>query len=111
MKQTSEAKRRSKAYGRMFSAFFVGGIFFVAGLIGYRLDVRLASSRWTNAPLLGEIGVGLGLLLLGVFWYRRLPDRYSIRRPIERPIRNVGVGRSAGAEKSAQGRRLPRGRS
>lgn len=92
----------------MFSAFAFGLHFFVTGLIGYRLDT-FAPQRWSPTPILSQVAIGAGLLVLGVFFYRRLPKHDWLRR-VGRPMRNVGAGRSAGATRGAQSHRLPRGR-
>jgi hypothetical protein len=107
MAKTSEARQRSKAYGRMFSAFAFGLLYLVAGLIGYHLD-RFATTRWSPTPILWEVALGAGFLVLGVFFYRRLPEHDWLRR-VGRPMKSAGAGRSAGAERGP--RRLPRGRS
>jgi hypothetical protein len=109
MRRSSETKRRSNAYGRMFSAFAFGMFHFVAGLIGYHLDT-FATTRWSPTPILWQVALGAGFLALGVFYYRRLPEHDWLRRHVAHPMRSVGAGRSAGAERGAQSGRLPRGR-
>jgi hypothetical protein len=97
-KQSPEAKRRSKRYGRLLSALFFGSWFFIAGLIGYDLNT-LAAVRWRPTPVLSEVAIGGVLLLLAVYWYRHLDDpRLAARRPA--PPKIVGRGKSAGAERS-----------
>jgi hypothetical protein len=97
-----EAKRRSMRYSRMFSAFAFGLLFVITGLLGYdlRTDRRAARSglERTNAPILGQVAIGVGLLFLGVFWSKRLADpRLGITPPAARLMKNAGAGRSPGA--------------
>jgi len=99
--RSREEKWRSKRYGRMFSALFFGLLFLVAGLAGFRLDKKTpftSETRWTDRPILWQIGMGLGMLALGIYWSRRLDDpRLHIAARAPRIIKNAGAGRSRGA--------------
>jgi hypothetical protein len=94
-------KKPSSAYGRMFSALFFGGFLVVAGAIG--LEVRGMSGtfrgwRWVEAPIWTEIAIGSALLLLGVYFSRRLPGHWVRDRRASRPVvKVVGRGKSSGA--------------
>jgi hypothetical protein len=98
-------KKPSPAYGRMFSAFFFGGFLVVAGAIG--LEVRGMSGafrgwRWVEGPIWPEIAMGSAVLLLGVYFSRRLPGAIWERdRQASRPVvKDAGSGKSAGARRS-----------
>ena len=93
-----EAQRRSRRYGRLFSALVFGSFFLIAGLIGYDLDT-FAAVKWRETPVLSEVVMGGALLLLAAYWSRRLDDpRLNVRREMPGP-RIVGRGRSSGAER------------
>ena len=98
--RSREEKRRSKRYGRMFSALFFGMLFSVSGLAGFRLDKRPMTSdtRWADGPIWSHIVMGLAMLALGVYWSRRLDDpRLHVLSRGRPPMRNAGAGRSKGA--------------
>jgi hypothetical protein len=84
-----------------------GSFFLVSGLIGFRPSKNLLSGtlRWEDSPILSEVALGVGLILLGLFWYHRLDDpRLNIfRRHLPR-IRNAGAGKSAGALRANRNR-------
>jgi hypothetical protein len=86
----------------MFSAFAAGAGLVVTGSIG--LDVShmrglFAGTRWVEGPIWWQIAVGSGLLLIVVFFSRRLgePPMTFTRTPRRRVIKDVGAGKSAGA--------------
>jgi len=61
----------------MFSALAAGTLSLATGLIGFTLSVPDASSagtHWTGGPIWWQVWAGVGLLLLGVYWFRRLPS-------------------------------------
>jgi hypothetical protein len=63
-------------YQRVISVGFAGLLFFVAGLIGW--DLRgshgwFQGTRWADAPIWWQLGLGAGLLALAIFWARRVP--------------------------------------
>jgi len=63
-------------YQRVFSVGFGGLLFLVSGLIGWDLQYShgwFQGTKWVDAPIWWEIGVGTALLLLAVFWARRVP--------------------------------------
>lgn len=104
--------RPSPEYARMFSAFAAGAYLVVTGYIG--LDVSnlhgmFRGTKWVDGPVWWQIGLGSGLLLLGVYWSRRLggPRWTSQRAPRERIIKDVGSGKSSGAGRSEGRRSLP----
>ena len=95
--------RRSRpptpAYARFFSSLFAGLLFFVTGVIGFRVGVRgalLGDGRWAEGPILEQVGLGLVFLALAVFFFRRLPAPAGPPAP-PRLVRRVGAGKSAGA--------------
>ena len=95
-------RKPSPAYSRVFSGLIFGTLFFVSGLIGYRLDHHpsplLAERRWTGAPIMWQVALGAGFLLMGAYSYRRLsPTRWAAAPQRERRVKNVGRGKSAGA--------------
>ena len=69
-------------YQRVFSAGGAGLFFLVAGLIGWtmsRHDAFVAGTHWQDGPIWWQVGVGVALLLLAVFWARRVPSRPTPR--------------------------------
>jgi hypothetical protein len=98
--RSREEKRRSNRYGRMFSALFFGLVLLVSGLAGYRLNKTPLTSdaRWAGGPILSQIGAGVGLLALGIYWSRRLNDpRLNLFSRAPRTVKSVGAGQSSGA--------------
>jgi hypothetical protein len=96
--------RRSRpptpAYARFLSSLFAGLLFFVTGVIGFRVGVRgalLGDGRWAGGPILEQVGLGLAFLALAVFFFRRLPGPATPPAP-SRLVRSVGGGKSAGAQ-------------
>jgi hypothetical protein len=74
--------RPGYAYRRVFSVATAGLLFFVAGLIGWDLSYShgwFQGTKWVDAPIWWEVGLGLGLLLLAGFWARRVPFRSAPR--------------------------------
>ena len=106
-KQSREAKLRSKRYGRMFTMLFFGLVFLATGIVG--LDLRRnAEPRWAGRPLLWQAGSGAAMIVLGIYWSRRLDDPRLHRRAVNRrPLKQAGSGRSPGAE-TANRERLER---
>ena len=69
-------------YQRAISFVFGGMFFLIPGLIG--LDLRQSHGwfqgvRWVDAPVWPQVALGFGLLLLGVYWARRVPPRPTTR--------------------------------
>src|SRR5687767_10324250 len=63
-------------YQRVFSVGFAGLLFFISGLVGWDLKSShgwFQGTRWADGPIWWQIGLGAGLLLLAVFWARRVP--------------------------------------
>ncbi len=70
--------RPGHEYQRVFSVTAAGLLFLVAGLIGWDLSYShgwFQGTKWVEGPVWWEVGIGLGLLLLAVFWARRVPLR------------------------------------
>jgi hypothetical protein len=70
--------RSGYEYQRVISAAAAGLLFFVAGLIGWDLKYShgwFQGTKWVDAPIWWQVGLGAGLLLLAVFWARRVPAR------------------------------------
>ena len=103
--QSREAKLRSKRYGRMFTMLFFGLLFLITGILG--LDLRRNGEvRWAGRPLLWQAGTGAVMLMLGIYWSRRLDDPRLQRRPVKpRLLKQAGSGRSPGAETAHRHRR------
>ena len=114
---SGESKERSNRYDRVISAFVLGSFFLVSGLIGVKPDKGLVlaptaqpdvsrvteTPRWEDPTILLQVALGIGLLVLGVFWYRRSADpRLKVFRPTRPAIKKVGAGRSAGALKTTR---------
>jgi hypothetical protein len=94
----------------MFGAFAVGLTLLVTGAIGY--DVRymhgfFQGGRWVEAPIAWQIAAGIGLVLLGVYWFRRLGEAGGLSSPDSRHrvIKTIGRGKTAAA--AEQERRTP----
>ena len=69
-------------YQRVISFVFGGMFFLIPGLIG--LDVRRSHGwfqgvQWVDGPVWPQVALGSGLLLLGVYWARRVPPRPTTR--------------------------------
>ena len=98
-------KRPSQAYSAMFSSLFLGAFFLITGLIGYDTQRRaLLFDSW-----LWQIAVGAGLILLGLYLVRRLGVfrwEVVVGNPSPR-IKNVGSGKSAGAQHPQEHAPLP----
>jgi len=65
-------------YQRVFSAAATGLLLRVAGLIGWELRRShgfFEGTRWVSGPIWWQVAAGIGLLLLAVFWARRVPQR------------------------------------
>ena len=95
----------------MFSAFAAGGFLVVTGLIGW--DVRylhgfFQGGRWRDGPIFWQIALGAGLLWLGVRWWRQLGGSARTFAPPTAgyQIKNVGHGKTAGADERQARRTL-----
>jgi hypothetical protein len=95
----------------MFSAFAAGGFLVVTGLIGW--DVRylhgfFQGGRWRDGPIFWQIALGAGLLWLGVRWWRQLGGSARTFAPPTAgyQIKNVGHGKTAGADERQERRTL-----
>lgn len=69
-------RRPGWQYQRVFSVGFAGLLFFVAGLTGW--DLRYShgwfqGTKWVDGAVWWQVAVGGGLLVLAVFFARRLP--------------------------------------
>ena len=98
----------------MFSALAAGAYLFISGVIGWNLGTMrgsLQGSRWADGPIWSQIALGVALLLLGTYWSRRLdgPGWTFTRAPRNRIVKNVGSGRTRGADQSQQRRSLTGG--
>lgn len=93
----------SKAYARMFTAFAAGAFLVVTGIIGldvsYMRGLFAEGTKWVSGPVWWQIALGSALLLLGVYFSRRLgePRWTSVSAPRTRIIKEVGAGKSPGA--------------
>jgi|RhiMetdeSRZDD1v2_1073273.scaffolds.fasta_scaffold05650_10 hypothetical protein len=104
----------------MFSALAGGAFLVVTGSIGWsvsRMHGFFEGGRWAGGPIWTQIVLGLGFLLLGVYWSRHLaePDSPSARTPPARIVKNVGSGKTLRAaqqqERSNQPSQSVRGNS
>ncbi len=97
----------------MFSALAAGAYLFVTGVIGLDITYQrgmFRGIRWVDGPVWWQIALGVGLLLLGVFFSRRLPSRWTpIPVPRAQVIKDAGAGRSSGAARGEDQRSLPDG--
>jgi hypothetical protein len=97
----------------MFSALGAGAYLFITGVIGLDISYQrgmFQGTRWVDGPVWWQIALGGGLLLLGVFFSRRLPSRWTpIPVPRARVIKDVGAGRSPAAARGEQRRSLASG--
>jgi hypothetical protein len=69
------SRRPSNTYSRMFTALAAGGFLVVTGSIGWNVSYLhgfFEGGRWVDGPIWWQIALGVGLLLLGVYWSRRL---------------------------------------
>ncbi len=87
----------------MFTALTAGTGLLVTGIIGLEVGQMrgwFAGTRWAEGPIWWQILFGSVLLLLGVYWARRLgwPQAPSHAAPRGRIVKHAGAGRSAGAE-------------
>ncbi len=77
------SRRPSPKYSRMFSAFAAGAALVVTGSMGFDVSYMhgfFEGGRWAHGPLRGQIALGIGFLLLGAFWSRRLGDQSQERQ-------------------------------
>jgi hypothetical protein len=80
----------------MFSAFAAGASLVVTGAIGFDVSYMhgfFEGGRWVDGPVWGQIALGIGFLLLGVYWSRRLgePGGTPALNPRERAIKDAGI--------------------
>ena len=69
-------------YQRVFSVGFFGLLLLVSGLIGWDLSYShgwFQGTKWVDGPVWWQVSVGFGLLLLAVFFARRVPPRPAPR--------------------------------
>lgn len=69
-------------YQRVFSFGAAGLLLTVAGAIGWDLTYSrgwFQGTKWVDGPVWWQVGLGTGLLLLAVFWARRVPSRPTPR--------------------------------
>jgi hypothetical protein len=95
----------------MFSAFAAGASLVVTGSIGFDVSYMhgfFHGGRWVDGPVWGQIALGIGFLLLGGYWSRRLgePGWTSTRASRDRIVKNAGHGKTSGAEQSQERRSL-----
>jgi hypothetical protein len=63
-------------YHRVFSVGFAGLLLLIAGVIGWDLQHSrgvFQGSAWVEEPIWWQIRLGIALLLLAIFWARRVP--------------------------------------
>lgn len=73
---------RGSEYQRVFSAGAAGLLLTVAGAIGWDVSHShgfFEGTRWVDSPIWWELGIGVGLLMLAVFWAKRVPTRATSR--------------------------------
>jgi hypothetical protein len=113
------ANERSQRSGRVIAALVLGSFFLVFGLIGVKPEQgvvhapagqsvvgrAIETPRWEGSPNLSQVALGIGLIVLGLFWYHRLADsQLNVFRQHPPSIRNVGAGKSAGALRTHRNR-------
>jgi hypothetical protein len=96
--------RPSPKYSRMFSAFAAGTFLLITGLIGWNVrNMRglFEGGQWADGPIVWQIVLGVGFLLLGGYWSRHLgePEWNPPSTPREQIIKHVGRGRTSDADK------------
>jgi hypothetical protein len=101
------ADAASPKYSRMFSALAAGAALVVTGSIGFDVSYMhgfFEGGRWGSGPVWGQIALGIGFLLLGAYWSRRLgePGWTSGRTSRERIVKNLGHGKTSGADRSQE---------
>lgn len=94
----------------MFSAFAAGGFLLVTGLIGWSVrNMRGAfeGGRWEDGPIWWQIALGVGFLLLGRYWARRLGAAgwTVIQAPRHPTIKHVGRGKAVETDRQKVRRR------
>jgi hypothetical protein len=78
----SWAARPGYEYRRVFNAAAAGLLLTIAGAIGWELKHShgfFQGTKWVGGPIWWQLGVGIALLLLAVFWARRVPQRPTPR--------------------------------
>jgi hypothetical protein len=95
----------------MFTAFAAGAYLVVTGSIGWNVSAMHGVSRWVDAPIWWQVALGVGFLLLGAYWSRRLgePAWTFTRTPPDRIIKNVGRGKTSAAQQRQEHRSLAGG--
>lgn len=98
----------------MFSAFAAGAFLLVTGLIGWNVRTThgtFRAGRWEDGPIWWQIALGVGLLLLGRYWARRLGARAwtFTRAPRAQRIKYVGHGKASATEERKERGRLANG--
>jgi hypothetical protein len=83
----------------MFSALAAGAFLVVTGSIGWsvrHMHGFFEGGRWAGGPIWSQIALGLGFLLLGVYWSRHLGESgsSSARTHPARIIKRVGSGKT-----------------
>jgi hypothetical protein len=76
----SRSRRPSNRYARTFWALTVRVTSLATGTMGYGVGYMhglFEGGRWVNAPVWWPIVSGVGLLLLGRYWSRRLGEAGS----------------------------------
>src|SRR4029453_10903577 len=86
----SPAARRSQSPLWLgFSPTAASGLFLVAGIIGFQLDKHrrfVSGTAWTNGVIWWEVGVGLVLVPLAIYFLRRgVSDIERSLRRIQKP--------------------------
>jgi hypothetical protein len=74
--------RRGWQYQRVFSVGFAGLLFFLSGVVDWDLSYShgwFHGTKSVDGPVWWQIGLGGGLLMLAVFWARRVPMPRAVR--------------------------------
>jgi hypothetical protein len=91
------------AYSKVFSAGFGGAFLALTGAVGYDLSGRQAPTdggRWADGPVWVQLALGIWLLLMAIYWTRRI--RRSARPFVSSTptMKQVGHGTTSGTRRT-----------